>query len=366
MPDLYRILRGPLFQLEPELAHGIASSALRVGLGAAAARRALRLPTAGGSALSIRLWGIDFPNPVGLAAGFDKSGVLYNSLAALGFGHIEIGTVTAERQPGNPRPRLFRLPEDEALVNRMGFNNPGAEAVAERLSRTTIEPVLGINIGKSKVTPLEEATSDYLRSVDLLQPYAAYLVINVSSPNTPGLRSLQDAAPLRELVRAVVDRVRWNAAEIGHGIPVLVKLAPDLSDEQVDQSVEIALGSGAQGIVATNTTISRDGLRTPASRVARIGDGGLSGKPLRIRALEVVHRVYERTQGRVPIVGVGGIMNADDAWARIRAGASLIQLYTGFVYGGPGIVSRINRELSRRLRREGMTSVRELIGAAHR
>jgi dihydroorotate dehydrogenase len=248
----------------------------------------------------------------------------------------------------------------------MGFNNAGAEEIARHLAGTPIEPVVGVNIGKSKVAPLEEATADYLRSLDLLQRFAAYLVINVSSPNTPGLRSLQDAGPLRELVGAVVARSRENARSIGRDCPVLVKLAPDLTDAQVEEAVEIALAAGAAGIIATNTTVSRAGLRTPAAEVDAIGLGGLSGRPLRERALEVVSRIYLRTEGRVPIVGAGGIMGADDAWERIRAGASLVQLYTGFVYGGPGIVKRINRGLAKRLRAEGFDSLAEAVGAAHR
>jgi dihydroorotate dehydrogenase len=218
--------------------------------------------------------------------------------------------------------------------------------------------VLGINIGKSKVAPLEQATEDYLRSVDLLAPFARYLVVNVSSPNTPGLRALQDAAPLRELVGAVVERVR----EVTDACPVLVKLAPDLSDAQVEQAVEIALEQGAAGIVATNTTVSRAGLRTAPERVEGMGLGGISGAPLRARALEVVSRIHARTGGAVPIVGVGGISSASDAWERIRAGASLVQIYTAFIYEGPGLVRRINRGLLDLMRRDGFRSVAEAVG----
>jgi dihydroorotate dehydrogenase len=345
--------------MDPERAHEVTTGALRRLLAPAPLRAAL-----GGAlrvddpALATRVWGIDFPNPVGLAAGFDKAGTLFNPLAALGFGFIEIGTVTALAQPGNPRPRLFRLPADGALLNRMGFNNPGAEAVAAHLAATRAEPVLGINIGKSKVAPLEQATEDYLRSVDLLAPFARYLVVNVSSPNTPGLRALQDAAPLRELVGAVVERVR----EVTDACPVLVKLAPDLSDAQVEQAVEIALEQGAAGIVATNTTVSRAGLRTAPERVEGMGLGGISGAPLRARALEVVSRIHARTGGAVPIVGVGGISSASDAWERIRAGASLVQIYTAFIYEGPGLVRRINRGLLDLMRRDGFRSVAEAVG----
>jgi dihydroorotate dehydrogenase len=361
----YRFLRAPLFQLDAEQAHELTTGALRQFLALSPLRAAvaheLRVDH---PALRSRVWGIDFPNPVGLAAGFDKAGTLFNPLGALGFGFIEIGTVTAEGQPGNARPRLFRLPADGALLNRMGFNNPGAAAVAAQLAATRAEPVLGINIGKSKVTPLEHATEDYLRSVDRLAPYARYLVINVSSPNTPGLRALQDAEPLRELVGAVVGRVRERAR--GAPCPVLVKLAPDLSDPQLEEAVEIAIEQGAAGIVATNTTISRAGLRTPARRVEALGLGGISGAPVKARALEVVARIHARTEGKVPIIGVGGIASAEDAWERIRAGASLIQLYTAFIYEGPGLVRRINRGLIKRLRREGFASLAEAVGTANR
>jgi len=246
----------------------------------------------------------------------------------------------------------------------LGFNNPGADAVAARLAAPRAEPVLGINIGKSKITPLDRATDDYLRSVDLLAPYARYLVINVSSPNTPGLRALQDAEPLRELVAAVVGRVRERGGAAP--CPVLVKLAPDLSDPQLEEAVQIAVEQGASGIVATNTTISRAGLRTPARRVEALGLGGISGAPVKARALEVVTRIYARTEGKLPIIGVGGIASAEDAWERIRAGASLIQLYTAFIYEGPGLVKRINRGLIARLRREGLGTLAEAVGTANR
>ncbi|MBW3630378.1 MAG: quinone-dependent dihydroorotate dehydrogenase [Gemmatimonadetes bacterium] len=366
MLDPYRLIRGSLFRLPPETAHELTATTLRGALATAAARSAVRRATAVDEpALASRVLGIEFPNPVGLAAGFDKAGTLFNALGALGFGFVEIGTVTGEAQPGNPRPRLFRLPADEALVNRMGFNNPGCEAVAATLASGPIEPILGVNIGKSKNAPIEAATADYLRSLDLLQPYAAYLAVNVSSPNTPGLRSLQDAEPLRELVGAVVSRSRHNAGGTGRPLPILVKLAPDLTDPQVEEAVEIALSQGAAGIVATNTTTSRSGLRTPADQVERIGAGGLSGRPLRARALHVVGLIYRLTGGRMPIIGVGGITSPGDAWERIRAGASLVQLYTAFIYGGPAIVHRINAGLARHLREGGFSSLSQAVGSEH-
>jgi dihydroorotate dehydrogenase len=362
---VYRLLRSPLFALAPERAHEVATGTLRALLSAAPVRAAVRdALTIRDPSLQVTRWGIRFPNPVGLAAGFDKAGTLFNPLAALGFGFVEIGTVTAHPQEGNPQPRLFRLPADGALLNRMGFNNPGAEAVARQLAGSEIEPVLGINLGKSKVASLEDAAADYLRSVDLLHPFARYLVVNVSSPNTPGLRSLQDARPLGQLIGAVVARVRSNGSD--RPCPVLVKLAPDLGDEQMDQAVDIALEQGAAGIIAANTSVSRAGLRTPAAEVEAMGLGGLSGQPVRQRAREMVARIYRRTGGGVPIIGVGGIASADDAWQMIRAGASLVQLYTGFVYGGPGVVRSINLGLLRRMRREGFASLAEAVGSAHR
>jgi dihydroorotate dehydrogenase len=362
---VYGLLRPLLFRLPAETVHHWSSSLLARTLAAEPARAAVRRRyRVDESNLRVSRWGIDFPNPVGLAAGFDKAGTAYNALAALGFGFVEIGTVTAMAQPGNPRPRLFRLPRDRALLNRLGFNNPGAEAVARQLAKGPIEPILGINLGKSKLTPLERATEDYLRSLELLQPFARYVVVNVSSPNTPGLRALQDAAPLRALLAALRKRSLELASENGRAAPpILLKIAPDLSDSQVDEVVAIAEEEGAAGIVATNTTVERAGLLTPARRVAAMGDGGISGAPLRERAQQITARIFRRTAGRLPIVGVGGIFSAEDAWARIRAGASLVQLYTGFVYGGPGVVREINRGLARRLRDAGMSGLDEVIGS---
>ena len=351
----YSLLRPFLFRLPPEAAHEAANRALSASLSMRPIRSAVRQAlTVEHPALRSERWRITFPNPVGLAAGWDKSGTLFNPLGALGFGFVEIGTVTAHAQPGNPPPRLFRLPRDQALLNRMGFNNPGAEALAGRLARTRIEPVLGINLGKSKVTPLERATEDYVRSLDLLEPYARYLVVNVSSPNTPGLRQLQDARPLRELLRALVARASR---------PLLLKIAPDLSDSGIDEAVDIAAEEGIAGIVASNTTIRRDGLRTPRESLNGVGDGGISGAPVRRRALEIVARVHRRTRGKLPVVGVGGIFNADDAWAFVQAGASLVQVWTGLVYRGPLLVRNINLGLAERLEQNGFRSLDEAIGS---
>lgn len=365
---LYDAFRPLLFALAPEQAHHAGTGALNAALATAPARALARaVYDVRHPALATEAFGIRFPNPVGLAAGFDKSGASFNALGALGFGSIEIGTVTALGQPGNPAPRLFRLPPDGALLNRMGFNNPGADAVAARLRRTRIEPVLGINLGKSKATPLEDAAGDYLRSLELLEAFAAYLVVNVSSPNTPGLRQLQDAAPLRALLRAL--RARGAELAAGRGglpRPILLKIAPDLSDAQVEEAVGIAREEGMAGIIATNTTVSRDGLRTPAGEVERMGMGGISGAPVRRRALEVVGRIWRTTGGALPIIGVGGIFSADDAWRMVQAGASLVQVWTGFIYQGPSIARDINRGLLARLRAEGAAHLSDVVGAAHR
>jgi dihydroorotate dehydrogenase len=364
---LYDLVRPFLFTLPAETAHHLGTGLLDLSMAPPPVRRLVRSSLAvDDPALAVERFGIRFPNPVGLAAGFDKTGELFNALGALGFGFVEIGTVTAHAQPGNPHPRLFRLPDDRALLNRMGFNNPGAEAVARRLRKTRIEPVLGINLGKSKVTPLDEAAGDYLRSLELLEPFARYLVVNVSSPNTPGLRQLQDAAPLRDLLRALRARAGELAtARGGAPRPILLKIAPDLTDPQVEEAVGIAREEGMAGIIATNTTVSREGLRTPASRVQALGAGGISGAPVRARAREVVSLAYRTADGAMPIVGVGGIFTADDAWEMVRAGASLLQLYTGFIYRGPLVAREICIGLRDRLRREGMRSLDEAVGSAH-
>jgi dihydroorotate dehydrogenase len=359
VPILYPLARSILFSLPPETAHDLVLGSL-AHVPAAARRYLMRQTGPPDPRLQVDLWDLTFPNPVGLAAGFDKSGRAFNTLGALGFGFVEIGTVTAQGQPGNPRPRLFRLTADRALLNRMGFNNPGAEHLALRLRDSPAETVLGVNIGKSKATPVADAVSDYVRSIELLAPFAGYLVVNVSSPNTPGLRDLQDAGPLRSLLAAVIQAVRSASGE--RAPPVLVKLAPDLSDSQMDQAVDIAIEEGVSGIVAVNTTLSRDGLRTPRHEVEALGAGGISGAPLRERAQKVVSRIFARSQGRVPIVGVGGIFDASDAWARICAGASLVQIYTGFIYQGPSVADRINRGLLERLETHGIASIADAVG----
>lgn len=355
---LWSSVRSVLFRFDPERVHHLAHWALR-RVTVAGARRRRGAPD---PALAVRCLGLDFDGPIGLAAGFDKGDVSLPGLFALGFSHVEIGTITPRPQAGNDRPRLFRLPEHRAILNRMGFNNEGMEVCARRLealpAAARLGPV-GVNVGKNKATPNEKAASDYLACIDRLHPFADYLVVNISSPNTPGLRQLQEKDQLDRLLRACVARL----AERAPGKPLLVKLAPDLAPEALDEAVDVAVAAGISGIIATNTTLSRAGVeRHPLAREA----GGLSGAPLEKLATEVVRRCYARAAGRVPIVGVGGVMGAEDAYAKIRAGASLLQVYTGLIYGGPGFVRRTNQELARLLVRDGFQGVAEAVGADHR
>ncbi|MEV4599705.1 quinone-dependent dihydroorotate dehydrogenase [Amycolatopsis sp. NPDC049253] len=297
-----------------------------------------------GTADPVTVLGLRFPNRVGLAAGMDKNGRALAAWPALGFGFVEVGTVTRHAQPGNPKPRLFSLPESDAVINRMGFNNDGAEALARRLAAQGKPRVpLGISIGKSKVTPLDEAVADYRFSLRALHPYADYFAINVSSPNTPGLRALQDKAALGELLA----ELRTTSAELGGDTPLLVKVAPDLTDEALAELLEVCLGHGVAGLIATNTTLSRDGV-APAEAHLATEAGGLSGRPLTARSLEVVRFVHERTEGKLPIIGVGGILGPDDATRLLDAGASLVQLYTGFALHGPALVRRVGRGIAGR------------------
>jgi dihydroorotate dehydrogenase len=296
-------------------------------------------------------FGLDFPNPVGLAAGLDKHAEAVSAWPRFGAGFVEVGTVTPQAQNGNPRPRLFRLVEDRALVNRMGFNSVGAGEVARHLRAAGgVAAPIGVNVGKNRDTPNESAAVDYQRAITILKPYAGYFVVNVSSPNTAGLRDLQRPAVIHQLVDAAV-----TAAS---GTPVLVKISPDLTDAEMDESVDALVSGGAAGIVATNTTTSRDGLRSPKATET----GGLSGSPLRLRATEVCRRLYRRTAGRIPIIGVGGIGSAEDAYERVRAGATLVQIYTSLVYEGPGVFRRINRGLLKLLERDRLNRIADAVG----
>jgi dihydroorotate dehydrogenase len=297
--------------------------------------------------------GLEFPSPVCLAAGFDKDARAYRALAGFGFGAVEVGTVTPRPQPGNPRPRLFRLPADRALINRMGFNNRGAAAAAGALRGRRGRVAVGANIGKNKDTPEAAAAADYVTGTRALAEVADYLVVNVSSPNTPGLRDLQATSRLRPLLAAV--REALNQASPHRRVPLLVKIAPDLADEDVDAVAALALELGLDGIIAVNTTIDRTGLATSAAEVAAIGPGGLSGPPLKRRALEVLWRLRAHTGGTLVLISAGGIETAADAWERLQAGAHLVQAYTGVVYGGPLWAWRLNKELAARARREDMT-----------
>lgn len=312
--------------------------------------------------LQQQLWGLNFANPVGLAAGFDKDGVAARIWQSLGFGFTELGTVTLYPQPGNPQPRLFRLVEDEAILNRMGFNNQGAEILAQRLrekhQQKFIIPV-GINLGKSKITPLEAAAEDYLGSFKLLKDHGDYFVVNVSSPNTPGLRSLQDAEELSKIIAVLKTENTENK-------PIFIKIAPDLEWDAIADVVNLSQTHKLAGIIATNTTIKREGLKTQwlpqtGSYITQEA-GGISGAPLKERSTEVISWIHQNTQGKLPIIGVGGIFTADDAWEKISAGACLIQVYTGWIYEGPGMVKRILAGLLQKLDQYGLNSISEAVG----
>ena len=351
---VYRSLVRPLlFRLPAETAHELALHSLSFVPPGLIAKR-INHPE-----LIIKRFGLTFPNPIGLAAGFDKNGVALRPLAALGFGFIEAGTVTHHPQPGNPRPRLFRLSEDQALINRAGFNNEGAAAFAQRVEHARPDCVLGVSIGKSKITPLENAIEDYLASFELVHDVADYVAINVSSPNTPQLRELQQSRQLEALLSALQTRRR----ELQKHVPLLVKLSPDLERRELETIVEVIERLEIDGIIATNTTVNRDNLHTDAQRVSACGEGGLSGKPLKDRATRMIADLYQLTRGRIPLIGVGGIFTADDAWEKITAGASLVQLYTGFIYQGPRIAQQISEDLWHILAREGFTTLDAAVGS---
>lgn len=343
-------LIGPLIRLlEPEIAHNLTIWALKWGL--ISGRQPFE-----DECLRLRLWDRDFPNPMGLAAGFDKNAEVPDRTLALGFGFVEVGSVTPRPQPGNPRPRLFRLTRDRAVINRLGFNNDGLEVLAGRLRARSGAGIVGVNLGVNRDSA--DAAADYAEGARSLAGLADYLVVNVSSPNTPGVRAMQDRRPLEALLQAVLQARR----ESGTQPPVLLKIAPDLTGDDLSDIAEVALASGIDGLIATNTTIARpDGLSGPRRDEA----GGLSGAPLFAPSTRVLADLYRLTAGRLPLIGVGGVASGADAYAKIRAGASLVQLYTALVFHGPGLVNRIKRELAGLLRADGFSTVAEAVGADH-
>lgn len=340
-----RIIRPLLFRLSPELIHRIMVGVMRL-LSCRGARSIARgMFSIADPSLEREVLGIRFPNPIGLAAGFDKNAECYRMLGALGFGFVEVGTITPRPQPGNPRPRLFRLPKDGAMINRMGFNNAGVERAARNLQRRSRHrcQIVGVNLGKNSLTPNQEAAADYLAVFRRLYEYADYFVVNVSCPNVAQLTALQNKEKTLEIITALIDFRRGQ----NDYRPILLKISPDLTREQVDEMIDVVVESGLDGIVATNTTTSRMGLKSDSKTIQSIGNGGLSGAPLRERAIEMVRYIHSRTEGRYPIIGVGGIMSPQDALDMLDAGASLVQVYTGFIYEGPTFVKHICKALKK-------------------
>ena len=337
------VIRPILFLISPEAVHTIIVSLIKVFFKIPGVKFIVQqVYTKSLPNLTRKVFGLHFKNPIGLAAGFDKNAELYNYFDAFGFAFIEIGTVTPKPQPGNPKPRSFRLKKDKALINRMGFNNKGVAEARNRLAkRVSKKVIIGGNIGKNTLTPNDEAVSDYLKCFIELYPYVDYFVVNVSCPNVKDLNALQDADSLRAILSAISD-YRKQQAEYK---PVLLKVSPDLNKDQLDSNISIAVELQMDGFVATNTTTSRVGLKTSEDIVNQIGNGGLSGAPIRDRSTEVIRYIHDKTQGQMPIIGVGGIMSAKDALEKIEAGASLVQLYTGFIYEGPGLAKKICNEL---------------------
>ncbi len=353
MPDFFAMIGPMLRRLSCEAAHGLSLRGLETGLGRFCVGRAATRPDP--PILKQRLWDRDFANPIGLAAGFDKDARVPDAMLRLGFGFVEVGTVTPRPQPGNPRPRLFRLDQDRAVINRMGFNSGGLDLAADRLSRRTGSGIVGVNLGKNRDST--DAAADYEKGIRRMAPLADYLVVNISSPNTPGLRDLQARSALDALLR------RLTAARdtTGRRVPLLVKVAPDLSPAECSDIAEVALDSGIDGLIIANTTVER-----PAGLVSRHAgeSGGLSGRPLFAPSTAILADIYRLTRGRLPLIGVGGVASAADAYAKIRAGASLVQLYTALVFDGPSIAGRIKQELAEFVRRDGFASVAEAVGTA--
>ena len=381
MSKLYeKLIRPALFNFSPETAHEFGIEALKIGLGSRFAQNlAARKYALKEDFGELERFGLNFKNPLGIAAGFDKNGVVVNQLAALGFGFVEVGTVTFNPQNGNEKPRLFRLPEDRALINRLGFNNEGTPRVVKRLKRLKPNCILGVNIGKNKDVPNEAAIENYLKSFELAHEVADYIAVNVSSPNTPNLRELQKAENLEELLGELQKRNKvLSSSPAGLQItdyklqnnpkskiqnpksvkPLLVKIAPDLTEGEVEAIVDIAERLNLAGIIATNTTVSRENLKTNVRET-----GGLSGAPVRERANEVIGKIYRYSKGKLPIIGVGGVFNGADAFEKIACGAALVQAYTGFIYGGISFAHDVNLELSRILKDKGFKRLDEAIGS---
>ena len=342
---MYRIIRFFFFFFPPERAHYLAADLLHFSLKIPGIKKLLQhLFVVNDVNLETKVFDITFKNPVGLAAGFDKNAAYYNDFSNLGFGFIEIGTVTPLAQEGNPKPRLFRLKSDSAIINRMGFNNGGIEEVIQHLKIRKTEIIIGGNIGKNKITSNEDADSDYVICFNSLYPYVDYFVVNVSSPNTPNLRELQEKGPLTKLLQRLQEENQLKE----NPKPILLKIAPDLTNQQLDDVIEVVETCKLAGIVATNTTIDRSGLTTSDTELQKFGNGGLSGKPLKSRSTEVIRYIHSKSNGRIPIIGVGGIHSAEDAIEKLEAGASLIQLYTGFIYEGPSLIKEINQAIMKR------------------
>lgn len=358
---MYRLIRSLIFTMDPETAHERTVNMLKLVDNNPAAKKLLQaIYSFHDERLTMKLWGTTFANPVGLAAGFDKNAEVYHALAALGFGYIEVGTITPMAQQGNEKPRVFRLVEHEAVINRMGFNNHGAYEASQNLIDYRYADVpIGVNIGKNKVTPNEDAASDYVKCLDMLYPYGHFFVINISSPNTPNLRDLQETESLRQLLRAVKGKAKELEARGMEAKPILLKIAPDMSDEQMRDVVQAAVAEGVSGLIATNSTLSRDAVKGHAHAEQA---GGLSGRPMTERATAWIREIYQEVGSQVPIIGVGGIFNGEDAYRKIRAGASLIQVYTGMIYEGPGIAKKINKQLVRLLEQDGFAHLKDAIG----
>ena len=353
MSNLYRrLIRPAAFALDAETAHEIGIESLRLGLASELAQRIAVKRFACEPFPLMERFGLTFAKPLGMAAGFDKNGIVVNQLAALGFGFVEVGTVTLNPQKGNDKPRLFRLTEDQALINRLGFNNEGAVAVAHRLKRLQRRCIVGVNIGRNKDVPNKEAVENYIACFDLVHEVADYVAVNISSPNTPNLRDLQRGENLEELLGALRDRNREK--------PLLVKIAPDLTEPEMEEIVDTCMRLGVAGIIATNTTVARTGLRS--RDIDAIGAGGLSGQPLLQRSNEVIRSIYRHSKGLLPIIGVGGVFSAEDAFDKIAAGACLVQAYTGFIYKGPVFARDINNGLLNILKERGFASVDAAIG----